>query len=64
MKDELDPLLYPDPTEIIQKDGGYEGQGFLEYALVLILVAMIVVIVLALLGPAIGNLYSNIMNLI
>ena len=38
------------------------GQGFLEYALILSLVAIIIVIVLALLGPAVGNLFSNVIH--
>lgn len=37
-----------------------EGQGLLEYALVIALVAIIVVAVLILLGPAIGDLYSTV----
>ncbi len=40
------------------------GQGFVEYALILILVAVVVLVVLALLGPAIGNVFSNILPLI
>ncbi len=38
------------------------GQGFLEYSLILILVAIIVMIVLVVLGPGIGNLYSNVIT--
>ena len=36
------------------------GQGLVEYALILVLVALIVIVVLALLGPAIGNVFSNV----
>jgi pilus assembly protein Flp/PilA len=44
-------------------DSGKEkGQSLLEYALILILVAIIVIIVIYLFGPAIGNLYSNIIQ--
>lgn len=39
-----------------------KGQGLLEYALVLILVAAIVLLVLALLGPQIGNMFSNVIQ--
>jgi pilus assembly protein Flp/PilA len=39
-----------------------QGQSLLEYALILILVAIIVLIVIYLFGPAIGNLYSNIIQ--
>ena len=37
-----------------------KGQGLIEYALILVLVAVVVLLVLALLGPAIGNLFSNV----
>ncbi len=36
------------------------GQGLVEYAMILVLVAVVVVLVLALMGPSIGNLFSNI----
>ena len=32
-----------------------KGQGLVEYALILVLVAIVVIAILALLGPAIGN---------
>jgi pilus assembly protein Flp/PilA len=38
------------------------GQSLLEYALIIILVAIIVIIVIYLFGPAIGNMYSNIIQ--
>ncbi len=37
-----------------------EGQGLVEYALILALVAIVVIAVLALIGPAVGNIFSNI----
>jgi pilus assembly protein Flp/PilA len=37
-----------------------KGQGFVEYAIILSLVALIVIAVLWLLGPTVGNSYSNI----
>lgn len=37
------------------------GQGFVEYALIIVMVAIIVIVILALLGPAIGNIFSNIL---
>ena len=37
-----------------------EGQGLVEYALILVLVAIVVIAVLALLGPQIGNIFSQI----
>ncbi len=35
------------------------GQSLVEYALILVLVALAAIIVLAIFGNAIGNLYSN-----
>jgi len=37
-----------------------KGQGLVEYALIILLIALIVIIVLALLGPAIANIFSNV----
>jgi pilus assembly protein Flp/PilA len=37
------------------------GQGLVEYAMILMLVAIVVIVVLALLGPAVGNMFSNVM---
>lgn len=39
-----------------------EGQGLVEYALILVLVAVVVIVILALLGPTIGNVFSNVIN--
>ena len=36
------------------------GQGLVEYALILVLVAIIVIVVLALFGSSVGNMYSNV----
>lgn len=38
------------------------GQGFMEYALIMMLVAIIVLVVLAILGPAVGNMFSNVVK--
>ncbi len=37
-----------------------QGQGLVEYALILVLVALTVIVILSLLGPGIGNAFSNI----
>lgn len=37
-----------------------EGQGLVEYALILVLVAVVVVIILSQLGPSIGNIFSTV----
>jgi pilus assembly protein Flp/PilA len=39
-----------------------EGQGLVEYALILVLVSVIVVVALAILGPVIGGLFSNVVR--
>jgi pilus assembly protein Flp/PilA len=39
-----------------------EGQGLVEYALILVLVVIVAFIVVALIGPWVGNVYSNIVN--
>lgn len=36
------------------------GQGLLEYALIIVLVAVVVMILIAIFGPAVGNLFSTI----
>jgi len=38
------------------------GQGLLEYALIIALVALIVILALVLLGPPVGNMYSQVVN--
>ena len=37
-----------------------KGQGLVEYALILVMVAIVVVAVLLLLGPVIGNVFSTV----
>lgn len=39
-----------------------EGQGLVEYALILVLVAIVVIAILLLLGPVVGNVFSNIVG--
>ena len=39
-----------------------EGQGLVEYALILVLVAVVVIAILTILGPAIGNVFSEVVN--
>ena len=39
-----------------------KGQGLIEYALILVLVAIVVIAVLMLLGPIIGNVFSTLNN--
>ena len=37
-----------------------QGQGLVEYALVLVLVAVVVIAILTILGPQVGNVFSRI----
>jgi pilus assembly protein Flp/PilA len=37
-----------------------QGQGLVEYALILVLVAVVVIAVITLFGPLVGNMFSNI----
>ena len=37
-----------------------QGQGLVEYAIILVLVAIVVIAVVRLLGPAVGNTFSSI----
>lgn len=39
-----------------------KGQGLVEYALILVLVAIVVIVILVILGPAIANVFSNIIR--
>jgi pilus assembly protein Flp/PilA len=39
-----------------------KGQGLVEYALILVLVAIVVIAALTILGPKIGNVFSSINN--
>lgn len=43
---------------------GFDGQGLIEYALILMLVAIIVVVIVAIFGGSVGNLYSVAINAI
>jgi pilus assembly protein Flp/PilA len=39
-----------------------QGQGLVEYAIIISLVALIVIAVMWMLGPEVGNTYSSISN--
>ena len=39
-----------------------KGQGLVEYALILVLVAIVVIAVLTLLGPIISNVFKTVNN--
>ncbi len=52
-------LACPEDDEEITRHGE-RGQGMVEYAFILILVAMVVLVSVAVLGKQTSNLYSNI----
>ncbi len=56
------PLLGTSRDELQSQRASPYGQGLVEYALILVLVAVVVIVVLALLGPTIGNIFSNILS--
>jgi len=37
-----------------------KGQGLVEYALILVLIAVVVIAILVVLGPIVGNVFSEI----
>ena len=39
-----------------------EGQGLVEYALILVLIAIVVIAILVLVGPVVGNVFSQIVS--
>ena len=39
-----------------------EGQGLVEYALILVLVAVVVIVILALLGEGVSGVFSQIVH--
>ena len=43
---------------------GARGQGLVEYALILVMVALVVIVVMYILGPTIGKVFSNVLELI
>ena len=45
-------------------DHDYKGQGFVEYALIISFVVIVVIVILYLLGPAVGNMFSNVVSII
>jgi pilus assembly protein Flp/PilA len=39
-----------------------KGQGLVEYALILVFVFLVVIVILRMLGPKVGNTFSSINN--
>ena len=38
------------------------GQGLVEYALIILLVGVVVIVLVALFGTAVGNMFSTVIN--
>jgi pilus assembly protein Flp/PilA len=52
-----------DPATLVRSDARRrkeQGQGMIEYAFILVLVALVVLVSVVVLGKQTGNLYSNI----
>jgi Flp pilus assembly pilin Flp len=41
---------------------GEEGQGLVEYALILLFIAIAVIAILIIVGPVVGNMYSSVVE--
>lgn len=53
----------PDVLEPVSSDGGGQrGQGMIEYAFILMLVALVLIIAVQVLGHQTDSLYSNVSN--
>ncbi len=50
-------------TDVItRRDSEEEGQGMVEYALILVLIAIVVIAILAVVGHKVSDVFSNINN--
>ena len=43
-------------------EGDDDGQGMVEYALILVLIAIVVIVILQLVGKQVNNVFSNVSN--
>lgn len=55
-------ILYQGVYSMLFIPKSEQGQGLVEYAFLLVLVAVTVLVVLVFLGGSIGNIYSNLIN--
>ena len=44
---------------MLDRENSQRGQGLLEYGMLIILVAVLVIVVIAVLGPSTGTLFSD-----
>ena len=47
---------------LASRDSEEEGQGMVEYALILVLIAIVVIVVLAIVGHRVSDVFNNIQN--
>ncbi|MFN2569579.1 MAG: Flp family type IVb pilin [Candidatus Dormibacteria bacterium] len=47
---------------MVRAQEGEEGQGMVEYALILVLIAVVVIVILAVVGNQVKNTFSNVSN--
>ena len=47
-------------TRVTTRDRGEQGQSLVEYAFILVLVAMVAIVLITVIGHQTSNLYSNI----
>lgn len=59
MLDYMKALLYPFIDRFVKDE---EGQGMVEYALILVLVSIAAIAVLTLFGPAIAGIFQKILE--
>jgi pilus assembly protein Flp/PilA len=45
-----------------QGDDDQRGQGMVEYALILVLIAIVVIVILQVVGAQVNNVFSNVSN--
>jgi Flp pilus assembly pilin Flp len=62
MTDSTELSLDPEAGETPQRRRGERGQGLIEYAFILILIAITLIIALQVLGTQTSTLFSNIQN--
>lgn len=46
------------------RDREENGQGMVEYALILVLIAVVVIVILTVVGKQVSNVFSNISNVL
>ncbi|MFN2451594.1 MAG: Flp family type IVb pilin [Candidatus Dormibacteria bacterium] len=45
-----------------REESDEEGQGMVEYALILVLIAVVVIVILTVVGKQVNNVFSNVSN--